>query len=63
MELRRISLAQVRDAIQVARNSGNVVSKMGKYGVPQMVFSANGIRVILEEHERSESKLITAFPV
>jgi hypothetical protein len=61
LALRGITQTQVRESMKAARKSGDVSSKIGKYGTPQRIFSANGIRVIVEEDESSDPKLITAY--
>jgi len=54
-------LEQAKAAIEAAKQAGDVVSKVGKYGTPQSVYTANGIRVIVEEAGANAGKIITAF--
>jgi len=54
-------LEQAKAAIEAAKQAGDVVSKVGKYGAPQSVYTANGIRVIVEEAGANAGKIITAF--
>lgn len=58
---RGISPEQAKAAIQAAKQAGNVVSKIGKYGTPQSIYTANGIRVVVEEAGANAGKIITAF--
>ena len=58
---RGISLKQAQDAIEAAKKAGDVVTKMGKYGTPQSIYTANGIRVVVEQAGANAGKIITAF--
>jgi len=58
---RGITPQAARDAIEAAKKAGDVVTKMGRYGTPQSVYTANGIRVVVEEAGANAGKIITAF--
>jgi len=58
---RGITPEQARAAVEAAKKAGDVVSKMGKYGTPQSIYTANGIRVVVEEAGANAGKIITAF--
>jgi RHS repeat-associated protein len=58
---RGISPEQAKAAIQAAKQAGDVVTKIGKYGTPQSIYTANGIRVVVEEAGANAGKIITAF--
>jgi len=53
---RGISLAQAIAAVQAAKSSGDFMSKVGKYGTPQTVYTGNGIRVVVEEAGANAAK-------
>lgn len=58
---RGISLAQAIAAVQAARSSGDFISKVGKYGTPQTIYTGNGVRVVVEEAGANAGKIVTAF--
>ena len=54
--------AALKEAIETAKASGQVVTKMGPYGTPQNIYSgANGITVVVETQGRNAGKLVTAW--
>ena len=61
MAERGISLSQASAAVQAAKSAGNVLSKVGKYGAPQSIYTGNGIRVVVEEAGANAGKIVTAF--
>jgi peptidoglycan hydrolase-like protein with peptidoglycan-binding domain len=58
---RGITSKEIQDAIKVAEKSGNVVSKTGKYGTPQKIYTGNGISVVIETDGRNAGKIITIW--
>jgi len=61
MAERGIALSQASAAVQAAKSAGSVISKVGKYGTPQSIYTGNGIRVVVEEAGANAGKIITAF--
>jgi len=61
MAERGISLREASAAVQAAKAFGMFVSKLGKYGTPQIVYTGNGIRVVVEEAGTNAGKITTAF--
>jgi hypothetical protein len=55
-----ITPAEARAAIEAAKQTGNVVQIMGRYG-PQLRYVANGIKVIVATSGANAGKIITAF--
>jgi hypothetical protein len=58
---RGITPDQAKAAVQAAKAAGNVITKIGKYGTPQNIYTANGIRVVVEGAGANAGKIITAF--
>lgn len=57
---RRISSEEAQEAIRTAKEAGNVVEKIGKYGTPQLHYKGqNGVTVIVETTGRNAGKIIT----
>lgn len=57
---RRVSSQEADEAIRTAKETGDVVTKMGKYGTPQIHYrGTNGITVIVETAGRNAGKIIT----
>jgi RHS repeat-associated protein len=55
-----ISPAEARAAIEAAKQAGNFVQTMGRYG-PQIRYVANGIKVVVATTGANAGKIITAF--
>ncbi len=61
-EQRGITGAQIDEAIQSAKQSGNFTDQTGKYGTPQVVYKGdNGVTVIQETSGRNAGKIITTY--
>lgn len=59
---RTISAQEVQLAIKTAENSGNITTKLGKYGTPQIHYKGtNGITVVIEKAGRNAGKVITLW--
>jgi hypothetical protein len=59
---RNISSVDTREAINTATETGNVTTKMGKYGTPQNVYKgSNGTTVVVETSGRNAGKVITVY--
>ncbi len=59
---RRISVAEAEEAIKTAKETGNVVTKTGKYGTLQLHYKgSNGVTVIVETTGRNAGKIITSW--
>lgn len=62
MSQRNISKKEIDEAIRTARRSGNIVTKNGKYGTPQNIYTgSNGITVVEETTGRNAGKIITSW--
>ncbi len=60
--LREISQADVKAAIQSAKATGQVITKIGKYGTPQNIYTGtNGVTVVVEQAGRNAGKVVTVF--
>lgn len=54
---RRISSKELEDAIKTAKETGNVVTKIGKYGTPQIHYmGSNNVTVVVETAGRNAGK-------
>jgi hypothetical protein len=54
--------AEIEVAIKTARKTGNIVTKVGKYGTPQNVYTgSNGVTVVEETTGRNAGKIITSW--
>lgn len=61
-EQREISIKEVQEAIKSAKQTGNMVEKVGKYGTPQIHYKGeNGVTVIQETTGRNAGKVITLW--
>lgn len=61
-EGRNISKESIENAIQTAKEKGNVTTQTGKYGTPQNVYRGdNGITAIVETSGRNAGKVITVW--
>lgn len=59
---RKISAAEEQEAIRSATADGNIITKTGKYGTPQLHYrGSNGITVIVETSGRNAGKVITLY--
>jgi HK97 family phage portal protein len=59
---RQISQSETQEAINSARQKGNVMIKTGKYGTPQVHYrGSNGLTVIVETAGRNAGKVITFY--
>ena len=57
---RKISLQETEEAIKTAKETGNVTTKIGKYGTPRIHYKgSNGVTVIVETEGRNAGKIIT----
>lgn len=62
VDQRRITPAEIQEAIKTSRKSGNIVTKIGKYGTPQDIYKgSNGITVVMETSGRNAGKIITLW--
>ncbi|MBV9037162.1 MAG: DUF4258 domain-containing protein [Acidobacteriaceae bacterium] len=62
LEQRNISQEDVDKAIESAKETGQVMTKIGKYGTPQNIYNgANGLTVVVETAGRNAGKIITAW--
>lgn len=62
IQQRQVSAQEINDAIQSAKSNGNVVTKIGKYGTPQVEYNgANGVTVVVESEGRNAGKIITVW--
>ncbi|MBV8708332.1 MAG: DUF4258 domain-containing protein [Acidobacteriaceae bacterium] len=62
LEQRNISQEAVDKAIESAKETGQVMTKIGKYGTPQNIYNgANGLTVVVETAGRNAGKIITAW--
>jgi peptidoglycan hydrolase-like protein with peptidoglycan-binding domain len=62
MHERKIMQAEIEVAIKTARKTGNIVTKVGKYGTPQNVYTgSNGVTVVEETTGRNAGKIITSW--
>jgi peptidoglycan hydrolase-like protein with peptidoglycan-binding domain len=60
--LRRITQKDIQEAMRTAKETGNVTTKIGKYGTPQNVYKgSNGLTVIEETQGRNAGKIITLW--
>lgn len=59
---RGVSQKEVKEAIRTAKETGNVITKIGKYGTPQNHYrGSNGVTVIQETQGRNAGKIITIW--
>ncbi len=59
---RNITNDEAQKAMQTAKETGNVITQMGKYGTPQQVYvGSNGVTVIVETSGRNAGKIITLY--
>ena len=58
---RGITPGQVQEAIDAAKKTGDVVQKIGKYGTKQLEYTANGLKVFVEQEGANAGKVITAY--
>ncbi len=59
---RGISAKDVQSAMQSARQTGNIATKSGKYGNPQMHYKgSNGVTVVQETTGKNAGKVITTW--
>lgn len=59
---RGITQAAVNEAVQTAEATGQVASKVGKFGTVQNIYKgSNGITVVVETEGRNAGKVVTAF--
>lgn len=57
---RKVSPEALEEAIRTAKETGNVTTKMGKYGTPQILYrGSNGVTVVVETMGRNAGKVIT----
>lgn len=57
---RKISSTEIEAAIKTAKETGNVITKIGKYGTPQIHYTgSNGVTVVVETIGRNAGKIIT----
>lgn len=57
---RRITAQEAIEAINSAKESGNIIEKTGKYGTQQLHYiGKNGVTVIVEKEGRNAGKIIT----
>ncbi len=62
LDQRKISQLEISEAIRSAKETGRIVTKTGKYGTPQNVYTgSNGITVIEETTRRNAGKIITSW--
>ena len=62
LALRGISKEAAEEAIQTAKQAGNVTTKMGRYGQLQTLYKgSNGITVVVQEEGRNAGSIITAW--
>ncbi len=59
---RNISQSDVDTAVKTAEETGQVTTRIGKYGTPQNVYNGtNGLTVVIETAGRNAGKIITAW--
>ncbi len=59
---RNVSQQDVDQAIESAKETGQVTTQIGKYGTPQNVYKGtNGLTVVIETAGRNAGKIITAW--
>lgn len=59
---RRISSAELEEAIKTAKDTRNITTKIGKYGTPQVHYKgSNGVTVVVEKIGRNAGKIITCW--
>lgn len=59
---RQISAEETQKAIRTAEQTGNVTTKIGKYGTPQKVYTGtNSVTVVTETTGRNAGKIITVW--
>lgn len=59
---RKISPKDIQDAIKSAKETGNVTTKVGKYGTPQNIYKgSNGLTIVEETQGRNAGKVITLW--
>ncbi len=62
MTERGISRAEVDEAMSSAKESGDVTTRLGKYGNPQRVYKGtNGVTVVVETAGRNAGKVVTVW--
>lgn len=62
LDQRKISQTEIDEAIRTAKETGNIITKTGKYGTPQNVYTgSNGITVVEETAGRNAGKVITSW--
>lgn len=59
---RKISSEEIQKAVRTAEQTGEVITKIGKYGTPQKVYTGtNGVTVVKETAGRNAGKIITIW--
>lgn len=59
-EERRITQQETAEAIRTAKQTGNIITTLGKYGTTQFHYiGSNGITVVVETEGRNAGKIIT----
>jgi RHS repeat-associated protein len=59
---RGISQDEIEEAIETAKETGQVTTQTGKYGTPQKVYTGtNGVTVVVETEGRNAGKVITTW--
>lgn len=59
---RNASQQDIHEAIKTAKETGNITTKIGKYGTPQNVYKgSNGLTVIEETQGRNAGKIVTLW--
>ena len=57
---RGISSQEAQEALQTAKDAGNVVTQTGKYGTPQLIYQgSNGVTAVVETAGQNAGKIIT----
>jgi Phage Mu protein F like protein len=57
---RKITMKEAEKAIETAKKSGDVTTKIGRYGTPQNIYrGSNGVTVVVETAGRNAGKIIT----
>ncbi len=54
--------SEIDEAIKTAKETGGIITKEGKYGTPQNIYTGtNGITVVEETSGRNAGKIITSW--